>query len=163
MVMSLSNRASHHSPPYFRSGASHSNGASIFGGSSTCPGKGWSTSSSDSSSEESSSHGGLGDRGGILVYITLSYSLCSSFGFSGWIKVGENASPKTDQKCRLGSCIIHRLSFAVVPQDEGYPLRFPHSLVVTSLTPLSVRMMISSIDSRGPSASYMGFLPICPT
>jgi hypothetical protein len=31
-------------------------------------------------------------------------------------------SPKTDQKCRMGSYIIRRLSFAVVPQDEGYPI-----------------------------------------
>jgi hypothetical protein len=73
--------------------------------------------------------------------------------------VGANSSPKTDQKCRLGSCINCRLYFAVVPQDEGFPLRFTHYLVVTSLTPLSIRMRISSIYSRGPSASYTGFLP----
>jgi hypothetical protein len=163
MVLSLSNRSSHHFPPSVRSGAYHSNRASMFGGSSNCPGKRWSTSSSDSSSEEFSSHGGLGDRGGILVYIASYSSLCSSFGFSWWIKVGENSSPTTDQTCRLGSCIIRRLSFAVVPQDEGYPLSFPYFSVVTSLPPLSVRMRISSIYSRDPSALYMGFLPICLT
>jgi hypothetical protein len=88
--------------------------------------------------------------------------LGSNFG-SGWIKVGANASPRTDQTCRMGYCMIHRLSFAVAPQDGGYPLNFPHSSVVTSLTPLSVRMRISSMGSRGLSASYKGLLPICPT
>jgi hypothetical protein len=47
-------------------------------------------------------------------------SLGYNFNF-GWIKVGENVSPMTDQKCRLGSCMIRSLSFAVVPQDGGIP------------------------------------------
>jgi hypothetical protein len=135
----------------------------MLGGSSNCSGEGYSTLPSDFSSEDSSSHGGMGDRGGILVYIPSYSSLGSNFGFSDWIKVGANASPKTDHKFRLGSCMIRRLSFAVVPQDGGYPLSFPHSSVVTSLTPLSVHMRISSMDSRGPSASYTVLLPIPPT
>jgi hypothetical protein len=77
--------------------------------------------------------------------------------------MGENASPKTYQKCGLGSCIIHRLSLAVVPQGEGYTLSVTHSSDVTSLAYLSVRMRISSIYSRGAFASYTGLLPICPT
>jgi hypothetical protein len=79
----------------------------------------------------------MGDRGGILVYIASSSSLGSNFVFSLWIKVGANTPPKTYQKYRQGSCIIRRLSFAVVPQDRGYPLSFPHSSVVTYLVSLS--------------------------
>jgi hypothetical protein len=101
----------------------------------------------------------LVDKGGIparLIYSSLfSPKPCSSL----WVKVGEHASPKTNQKCKLDSRIIRRRSFAVLPQEEGYPLSVPHSSVITSLTPLSVRMRISSIDSRGLFASYTGFLP----
>jgi hypothetical protein len=60
----------------------------------------------------------------------------SSLGYifdSWWIKVGENASPMTDQ-----NCMIRHLYFAVVPQDGGYPLSFPLSSFVTSLTPASL-------------------------
>jgi hypothetical protein len=162
MVLSLYKRASHQSFPYCRSVASHSNGASMLGVSSTCSEEGWSKSPSDSSSDESSYHGGLGERSGGPINIQSSLSLGSIFD-SGWIKVGANASPMTDQKCRLGSCMILRLSFAVVPQYGAHPLSFPHSSVVTSLTPLFFRTRISSMDSRGPSASHTGFLPICPT
>jgi hypothetical protein len=49
-------------------------------------------------------------------WLSLGYN--SNFG---WIKVGANASPMTDQKCRLGSCMIRRLSFVVVHQDGGIP------------------------------------------
>jgi hypothetical protein len=90
----------------------------------------------------------------------LIFHCVSILDFLGGSKWEQMRPPKTDQKCRLGSCIIRRLSFAVIPQDEGHLLSFTHSLVVTSLTPLYVRMLISSIDSRGPFASYMGFLPI---
>jgi hypothetical protein len=68
IVLSLSNRASHHSPPSLRSGAFHSKGASIFGGSSNSSGRGGSSSQSYSSSEESSFHIDMGDPPVILVY-----------------------------------------------------------------------------------------------
>jgi hypothetical protein len=68
--------------------------------------RGWSPSPSDSSYEESSSHSRLGDKGGILVKLSSSSPLCPKFGSSWWVKVGANASRKTDQKCRLGSPIF---------------------------------------------------------
>jgi hypothetical protein len=114
----------------------------MFGGSSNCSGKGWSPSPSDSSSEEYFSHSGMGDKGGILVKLLSSSILSPKFFSSLWVKVGANASPKTDQKCWLGSRIICHPYFAVVPQEEGYPLSFPHYWVITPLTPLSARMMI---------------------
>jgi hypothetical protein len=105
----------------------------------------------------------MGDKGGIPVRLVFSSLFPPKPGSSLWIKVGANAFPKTYQKCKMGSQIIRRLSFAVVPQEEGYPLRFPHSYVVTPLTPLSVSMRISSIGSRVPFTSYTGVLPICTT
>jgi hypothetical protein len=132
----------------------------MFRGSYTYSGRVCFSSPSDSSSEKSSSHIDLVDKGGIPARLLYSSLFSPKPGSSLWVKVGANASPKTDQKCKLGSRIIRCLSFAVVPQEEGYPLSFPNYYVVTSLTPLSVCMRISSIDSRGLFMSYTGFLPI---
>jgi hypothetical protein len=89
----------------------------MFWGSSTSSWIGCSSSPSYSSSEESSSHIGMGDKGGIPARLISSSLFSPKSGSSVWVKVGANASPKTDQKCKLGSLIIRRLSFSVAPQE----------------------------------------------
>jgi hypothetical protein len=76
--------------------------------------------------------------------------------------VGVNASPMTDQKCRLGSCMIIRLSFAVVPQDGGVSLKlspcFGRNLPHTSFC--SHKDVTHGLE--GPIRLVHGFLPHMP-
>jgi hypothetical protein len=97
---------------------------------------GGSSSESDSSSEESSSCRCLVEMSDIPIRLGSSSS-SSQQTSTACPSVGANTPPKTDHNCRLGLRMTHRLSFAVVPHSTGY---LPHSSVVTSCTPILVRI-----------------------
>jgi hypothetical protein len=124
---------------------------------------GGSPSKSHYSSEESSSHLCLVESSGIPTSLEYSSSFSQKTVFLLVCQRGSKCTPQNRPKVQARFPNDPPPIFSSGTPCRRLPLHPPHSSVVTSRTPLSKCIKISSIYSRVLSVSYTGFIPICPT